>query len=319
MHRSRRHLLQALAAWAAAPGWARASGQPLRLLIGYPPGGATYSLGRWLQAGLQQHLARPVLLDVRPGANGMNAVLALKNAVPDGRTLLLSHDHAVSILPLLSPQAGWTPGRELVPVAGIGNFANALVLSADTPAHSWLEYVHWLRREHDGHGVIGVPAAPSAPYFLAQWIGQQAGLEIEIVPYRGGAPLLSDLRSHQIVAGLGALPDFIDSHRAGKIRCIAVQGGPRQAVLPEVPSFSEWGLPTVASLPFYGLYAPPGTPAAALAPLSKALAALLQDSASRTRLQASGLNVDFMLAAQLQAHEKAHRKAWRTIIDLQRA
>ncbi len=313
----RRDLLQALAAWAAVPVWAR-SGRPLRILLGFPPGGATHGIASLLQGGLQQHLGLPVELDVRPGAGGMNAALALKNAPPDGRTLLFSHDHTISILPLLQPAMGFAPEHDLEPVAGIGSFANGLALAAATPAHSWREYVQWLRREHGGHGVIGVPVALSVPNFLAQWMGRQVGLELEIVPYRGGAPLLSDLMGGQIAAGLGSVPDFIDSHRAGKIRFVAVQGGPRQAVLPEVPTLSELGLPTIASLPFYGFYAPHGTPAAALAPIGKALAALLHTPPVHARLLACGLNVHYEPAAQLRARERAHRQAWRTIIDLQR-
>lgn len=318
---SRRHLLQALAAWAAAPAplWARhAPAPPLRILLGFPPGGATHGVVSLLQEGLSARLGRPVLLDTRAGAGGMNAALALKSATPDGHTLLFSHDHTISIVPLLAPQFGFAPERDLAPVAGIGHFANGLALAAGTPAQSWREYVYWLRNEHGGHGVIGVPAALSVPNFLVRWMGQQFGLELEVVPYRGGAPLLSDLAGGLLAAGLGSVPDFIEAQRSGKIRFIAVQGGPRQAVLPEVPTLSELGIPTVASMPFYGFYAPHGTPVAALAPFARALAEVLLDTEVHARLVARGLTVQYMPAAQLRALEKAHRKAWRTIIDLHR-
>lgn len=321
MPHSRRHLLQTLAAWTAAglgPSALARPAKPLRILLGFPPGGATHGVARLLQEGLSARLGQPVQLDIRPGAGGMNAALALKSAVPDGHTLLFSHDHTISIVPLLAPQFGFSPEQDVAPVAGIGHFANGLALAANTPAHSWREYLYWLRSEHDSHGVIGVPAALSVPNFLVRWMGKQFGLELEVVPYRGGAPLLSDLAGGLLAAGLGSVPDFIEAQRAGKIRFIAVQGGPRQAALPGVPTLTELGIPTVASMPFYGFYAPHGTSSATLAPFTRALAQLLQDSEVHTRLSARGLNVQFMSAAQLRALERAHRKAWRTIIELHR-
>ena len=140
-------------------------------------------------------------------------------------------------------------------VGGFGTFVNALALSGGTPAKSMPEYVAWVKKEGAGKGTVGVPAPASVPEFLVKMIGQKYKLDLQSVPYRGGAPMMGDMLGNQISAGTGSVPDFIENHRAGKIRVIAVMGNARQATLPDVPTFAELGLAglknklTTASLP----------------------------------------------------------------------
>ena len=129
----------ALAALAALPLTARADDKPIRLLVGFPAGGGTDAIARLLGEALQASLGTTVLVDNRPGAGGQIAAQALKAAAPDGTTFFVSHDHTISILPLVLKNPGFDPARDFVPVAGFATFANALALSGATPAASLSE------------------------------------------------------------------------------------------------------------------------------------------------------------------------------------
>lgn len=163
----RRSALAALAALPlAAPTLSRADDKPLRLLVGFPAGGGTDAIARMLGEALQAALGTTVIVDNRPGAGGQIAAQALKTAAPDGATLFVSHDHTISILPLVLKNPGFDPARDFVPVAGFATFANALALSGGTPAASLPEYLAWIRKQ-GGQGNVGVPA-PARPHCLAR-------------------------------------------------------------------------------------------------------------------------------------------------------
>lgn len=317
---ARRRLLQALgAAGIAAPlAWPWRSGAaepPLRLLVGFPPGGGTDAIARLLAEGLQPLLGRTVLVDNRAGAGGQLAAQALKAAAPDGHTLLLSHDHTVSILPLVLKNPGFDPAQDFTAVAGFASFANAVALSTSTPAQTLPEYQAWVRETQASRGAVGVPAPASVPEFLVRSIARQARLDLVAVPYRGSAPMLQDMLGGQIAAGVGSVPDFIEAHRAGRVRIVAVMGRTRQGVLPQVPTLGEAGLPGFETLPYYGLFAPARAPQAALQGVAGALAQALERPALRERLTALGLTVALQSAAGLTEHERSYRAGWARIIQ----
>lgn len=289
-------------------------GAPLRLLVGFPPGGGTDAIARLLAEHLKDALQVPVVVENKAGAGGQIAAQELKTAAPDGRTLFLSHDHTVTILPLTLRNPGFDPARDFVPVAGFASFANALALSGGTPAASVAEYVAWVKSVHGGKSAVGVPAPASVPEFLVQVLAQRFGLDLVAAPYRGSAPLMTDMLGNQVAAGVASIPDFMENHRAGRLRVVAVMGSRRQSALPEVPTLTEAGLPGFEELPFYGLFAPAGTPAAALERTGQALARVLEIAEVRQRLGAMGLDVGFMPQAQLAERERAYAAAWGRII-----
>ncbi len=315
----RRDVLQALGAAAvlAAP-WrhvAAQPGTPVRLLVGFPPGGGTDAIARMLADKLKDELGAPVIVENKAGAGGQLAAQALKAAAPDGQTLFLSHDHTVSILPLVVKNPGFDPARDFVPVAGFATFANAVALSGGTPAKSLAEYFSWVRGAGAGKGSIGIPAPASVPEFLVKVMAQQARLDLVPVPYRGSAPMMQDMLGNQIAAGVGSIPDFIENHRAGKVRVVAVMGTQRQPALPDVPTLAEAGIPGFEELPYYGVFAPAGTPRAAVDAFSAAMAKVLAQADIRVRLSAMGLAVGHMAPAQLAAREKAYTGTWARIIQ----
>jgi tripartite-type tricarboxylate transporter receptor subunit TctC len=176
------------------------------------------------------------------------------------------------------------------------------------------EYVAWVQKQGAGKDTVGVPAPASVPEFLVKVIGQKYKLDLQAAPYRGSAPMMGDMLGNQIAAGVGSVPDFIENQKAGKIRMVAVLGGARQAALPDVPTFTELGMTGLEDLPYYGIFAPSGTPQAVIDKLSGAVAKVVALPDVRERLIAMGLTVEYMSSTQLAAREKAYAKIWTRII-----
>ncbi len=315
MNALRRHVVATLTVLACALSatsvWADA--KPIRLLVGFPPGGGTDAIARTLAEKLKDELGVPVVVDNKPGAGGQIAAQALKAAPADGTVLFLSHDHTISILPLVVKNPGYEPATDFVPVAGFATFVNAFAVSGGTPAKTFNEYVAWVKTQGN-KSAVGIPAPASTPEFLVKLIGDKYKLDLVSAPYRGSAPLMGDMLGNQIAAGVASVPDFIENHKAGKMRVVAVLGKNRQAALPDVPTFSELGLGGLEDLPYYGIFAPAGTPKATLEAFGQALTKVLAERDVHEKLTNMGLTVGFMSAAQLAQREQAYTKVWAKLI-----
>jgi len=310
---TRRTLIAALSLAATGlPAWSQTA-TPIRLLVGFPPGGGTDAIARALAEKLKDVLGVPVVVENRAGAGGQLAAQTLKAAPPDGNTYFLSHDHSISILPLVTRNAGFDPATDFVSVAGFATFANALAISGGTPARSLQEYVSAVQAT-GGKDTIGVPAPGSIPEFLVGLIGQKYKLDLQAAPYRGSAPMIADMLGNQIKAGVGSIPDFIENHRAGKLRVVAVIGDKRQALLPDVPTFTELGFTNLDDLPYYGVFAPAGTPAAVTERFGQALQRVVAMPDVRERLTAMGLTVGYQPQAQFAGVVRTYTQTWERII-----
>lgn len=294
---------------------AQPSAKPLRMLVGFPPGGGSDAIARLLAEQLKDLLGVPVLVDNRPGAGGQIAAQALKAAAADGTTVFLSHDHTISILPLVTRNPGFDPAQDFVPVAGVATFVNAFAVSAGTPARDFAAYVNWVRTQGKGQGTVGIPAPASTPEFLVKLLGEKYQLDLVSAPYRGSAPMLADMLGNQIAAGVGSVQDFIENHKAGKVRVLAVLGAKRQAALPDVPTFDELGLKGFEDLPYYGLFARTGTPQRDIDRIAAAVEQVLQTASVRAQLTALGLTVGYMPPAQLAERERAYTARWARIVQ----
>ena len=304
----------ALAALAALPFAGTAQdNKPIKLLVGFPAGGGTDAIARLLGEALQASLGTAVIVENKPGAGGQIAAQALKAAPPDGTTLFVSHDHSISILPLVLKNPGFDPAKDFVPVAGFATFANAIALSGGTPAASLPEYIAWVKTQ-GGQGNVGVPAPASVPEFLVKLLAEKNGLNLLSVPYRGSAPMVAEMLGNQISAGVGSVPDLITHHQQKKLRIVAVMGQQRQGVLPEVPTFAELGIAGFEALPYYGLFAPAGTAPSVVQRFSNALAGVIAQPGVKARLTELGLSVGMMTSAQLGARERAYAATWARII-----
>lgn len=321
MTTSRRSLLSRLVRTGAFVGAALAVGlasaqqaKPIRLLVGFPPGGGTDAIARTLSEKLKDELGQPVVVENRPGAGGQIAAQTLKASAPDGTTLFLTHDHTISILPQVVKNPGYEPARDFVAVGGFATFVNAFAVSGGTPAKSFTEYVQWVKAAGGGKGAVGIPAPASTPEFLVKLIGQKYQIDLVSAPYRGAAPMMADMLGNQISAGVASVQDFMENHKAGKVRVVGVLGTKRQASMPDVPTFDEMGLKGFEDLPYYGIYAPTGTPQKFITDFSNALAKVVAQPDVREHLTAMGLTVGYMSPQQLATREKAYTEAWTRII-----
>ncbi len=316
MSTRRRFTATLLAAGAAlASPMSRASDEaPIHLLVGFPAGGGSDVIARLLAEKLQGELGRSVVVENRPGAGGQIAAQQLKAARPDGSTVFLSHDHTISILPQVVKKPGFAPAEDFVALGGFATFVNGLAVSAATPAASLTEYVAWVRAQ-GGKSAVGIPAPASTPEFLVRLIAKKYGLELTAIPYKGSAPMIADMLGNQIPAGIGSVQDFIDYQRAGKLRMIGVLGGKRQAAMPDVPTFGEMGFAGLEDTPFYGIWAPRGTPAAFIDRFSHALEKVVSLPEVRARLTDLGLTVGYMTPQQLDQRERAYTRVWARIIS----
>ncbi|QCB44962.1 Bug family tripartite tricarboxylate transporter substrate binding protein [Hydrogenophaga sp. PAMC20947] len=286
-----------------------------KILVGFPAGGGSDAIARILAERMQIELGSNVVVDNKPGAGGQIAAQALKAAAPDGQTLFLSHDHSITILPMVTRNPGYDSAKDFVPVAGIATFVNAFAVSGGTTAKTFQAYVAQVKQQGGGKGVVGIPAPGSVPQFLVQVIARKNGLDLVAVPYRGSAPMMSDMLGNQIPAGVASIPDFIENHKAGKVRVVAVMGTQRQASMPEVPTLAELGLSGFEEVPFYGVFAPAGTPKATLDKLALAIQKTIAQPDVRDKLTTMGLSVGFMSSDELAARERSYAKVWAKIIQ----
>jgi tripartite-type tricarboxylate transporter receptor subunit TctC len=270
-------------------------------------------VARILAEKLKDELGTTVVVENKPGAGGQLAAQALKAAPADGSVLFLSHDHTISILPLVVKNPGYEPAKDFAPVAGFATFVNAYAVSGGTPAKTFSEYVAWVKAQ-GGKGAVGIPAPASTPEFLVKVVGDKFKLDLVSAPYRGSAPMMADMLGNQIAAGVGSVPDFIENHKAGKVRIVAVLGAKRQAALPDVPTFGELGLSGLDDMPYYGIFAPSGTPQATINHFGAALSKVLAMSDVHDQLTKMGLTVGYMNSHQLEQRERAYTQVWTKLI-----
>lgn len=289
------------------------STKSIKLMVGFPPGGGTDAVARILAEKLKDELGVPVVVENKPGAGGQLAAQALKAAPPDGTVFFLSHDHTISILPLVVKNPGYEPARDFAPVAGFATFVNAYALSGGTPAKSFIDYVAWVKTQ-GSKGSVGIPAPASTPEFLVKVVGDKFKLDLISAPYRGSAPMMADMLGNQIAAGVGSVPDFIENHKAGKLRVVAVLGAKRQAALPDVPTFVELGLSGLEDMPYYGIFAPAATPQALINQFGQAVSKVLALPDVHDQLTKMGLTVGYMNAHQLEQRERAYTQVWTKLI-----
>jgi tripartite-type tricarboxylate transporter receptor subunit TctC len=275
-------LAAALPLVSGAPAFAQSERPPIRILVGFAAGGTIDAVARVIAEHLKDDLGAPVIVDSRPGAGGQIAAQALKQAAPDGRTLLLSPDHTMVMLPLTIRSPGFQPLADFAPIGQVARYPGGFAVSANVPARTLGEYFAWARG-NAAQANVGVPAPGSIPQFLVHQMAQQSKAALVSVPYRGSAPMVQELMGGQIGAGTTALGDFVEPHLAGKVRILAVLGPKRFPGLPDVATFAEQGYPVDWEY-WLGLFAPAKTPSAEVQRINAALGRALARADVRERL-----------------------------------
>jgi tripartite-type tricarboxylate transporter receptor subunit TctC len=302
-----------LAAWLCAiSGQAAAQDTPARVLVGFPPGGSADTIARVLAEKLGPELKRTVIVDNRPGAGGRVLAAALKTMPADGSVVMLAPDALLTTNPFVFRKLTYEPA-DLVPVSLVAEFPFAFATGAETGAKTFPDFVKWAR-EHRTSANFGSPAAGSPLHFVGLMVGKDIGVELLHVPFQGGAPLLTALAGGQVSAGVNTLTDMLEMHKSGRIRILAIPGAKRSPLLPEVPTFGELGYQQVIARGFFGIYAPAGTPPAAVAQWNAALRKILAMPDVRERLAALAFDARASTPDELDKMARTDAAVWGPVI-----
>jgi tripartite-type tricarboxylate transporter receptor subunit TctC len=253
----------------------RAQEAPYRILVGFPPGGSADLIARLAAEKMKDSLGAAVIVENRPGAAGQIAADALRQAKPDGRTLMAAPVAVTVIAPLTYRRLAYLPERDFAPVSLAVNFQLALTVGPVSGARSLPEFITWLKSDAR-RSSFGVPAVGSLPHFFGLLFGRAVGVDMQHVPYKGGAPLLNDLAGGQVPAGFDVLSEAITLHKAGKVRILASSGARRSPIAADIPTFTELGYPQIQGDGFFAFHTRAGTPSDQVEKLSAAAAAAMR-------------------------------------------
>ncbi len=296
-------LLITHAAWAQSP---------VRILVGFPAGGSADVTARSIADKMKDTLGTPVLVENRPGAGGRIAAQAVKDAAPDGNTLMLVPFAVMVVQPMVFRSIRYDTTADFTPVGNTVSFPLALAAGPLTPATNMKELIDWLRA-NPAQANYGSPAAGSMPHFLGELLAAAAKVKLTHVPYQGGAPMVTNLLGGQIPIGFDTPAEFAENHRAGKLRVLALSGAQRSAQFPGVATFKEQGIDIDASA-WFGLFGPAGLPKGTVDRLNAALQLALKAPDVAERLDKLGLSVAPGTADDMARRLAADKALWSPVI-----
>lgn len=280
--RQRIRLPLALLALVASAAFAQ-DAKTVRLVVPFPPGGATDAIARMVAPKLAQELGQTVIVDNRTGASGQIGTAYVKSAAPDGLTYLFTTDHTIVTLPVLVAGAGYDPLRDFTAVGQVARFQLALTTSATAQATNLAGFKDLVRASAD-RASFGVPVVGGFPSMVGVALQKSIGLPLTAVPYRGSGPVVTDVAGGQVTAGVTGLADAMPMAKGGRVRIFAVTGLKRSSVVPDVPTFEELGVSGLTIDSWYAFFAPAGLPAATAERFNQALAKVLADGEIKQKI-----------------------------------
>lgn len=315
---ARRSLFATLAGTIAAPSLARAQGswspdRPVRLLIGFPPGGASDAAVRIIQPKLSALLGQSVVIDNRAGAGGNLAVEAVARSAPDGTTLVSANIGTLAVNPALVRQMPFHPVNDLAPLSLLFNATNVLVVPASKPFRSVADIIAAARARPDtityGTGGVGSPG-----HLCGILLDKIAGIRTVAVPYRGGGPQMLGLVAAEHDFSFSPMGTVTGHVSAGIIRALGVTTRGRAPELPTVPTMIEAGLPDYEVLNWDGILVPRATPAAIRTRLADAIRTVLADPDVVADFGRRGLTPRPTSEADFAAQLAADSATWQALI-----
>lgn len=293
-------------------GAAAAQDRTIRIIVGYPAGATADALTRLIAERMRDKLGQPVIVENKLGAGGRLAVEQLKAAPADGTAFLLTPLANVVTHPHVYANLRYDVFKDIEPVAHVANFQLALAVGAAVPARSLKEYVGLVRKDAN-YGNYASAAAGSLPHFFVVMFARAAGIELTHVPYKGTAPALTDLAGGQIAAFCGIESDLLPLVRAAKVRVLATSGATRSRTFPDVPTFREQGY-EIEGTAWYAMYAPAGTPKAAVDRVAAAVIEAVRSADLKPRLEALGIDPTGLPPGELARIHKADYDRWGPVI-----
>ena len=262
--------------------------RPVRLIIGYPPGGSADITARLLGQWLSERLGQPFVIESRPGASTNIATEAVVRAPPDGYTLLLVAP-ANAINATLYEKLNFNFISDIAPVAGIIRFPNVMVVNPLVPAKTVPEFIAYAKA-NPGRLNMASSGNGSTIHVSGELFKMMTGVNMVHVPYRGGAPALTDMISGQVQVMFDNVPTSIEFIRAGKLRALAVTTATRSEVLPDLPTVADF-VPGYEASAWYGVGVPKGTPDDIIDKINKEINAILAEPKAKARLADLGASL----------------------------
>ena len=292
--------------------------RPIRLVIPFTPAGTTDLVGRLAAERLSARLGQQVVVENRPGAGGNVGAEFVARAEADGHTLLLTTIGTGAInFAVYGDKMPYRPS-DLAAVGLLVKVPNVLMVANDLPARTVAELVA-LSKSRPGGLNYGSAGIGSSPHVCTELFNIMTGARLTHVPYRGSAPMLTELMAGRVEAGMDNIPSSLAFIKEGKLRAVATTGAARSAVLPDVPTLDEAGVKGFEATAWFGILAPAGTPRAVVERLGRETDAAVRDPAFRTRIDPLGGDPPGLTAdggtspAAFEAFLAAERRKWQEV------
>ncbi len=285
-----------------------ATKQALKIVVPFQAGASSDAVARLVAEQLQKSLGRPVIVENKVGASGRIGALAVKNAQPDGSTLLFAGSSQLTLQPHLYPDLGYDPAADFVPISQVISFDQALAIGSHVPAQSVKELVVWLKANPD-KATYGSPGAGTFPHFAGMELGRLSDLDFRHIAYRGTPAALPDLLSGRIAAFMSSPAELIELHKSGSIHILATTGASRSTILPDIPTLRESGIDVVVP-GWFAFYAPARTPAEIVEHLQNEIMAIVRLPDVRARILAIGFEPTGTTSAELRKIQLSEFERW---------
>jgi tripartite-type tricarboxylate transporter receptor subunit TctC len=300
----RRHLLAALAAASVAPGMSFAQGKPIRLVVPFPPGGATDITGRVLADALGPILQQTVVVDNRAGAGGSIGMAEIARATPDGSTFGVATLSTHGVNPAVYAKLPYDP-LSFVAVTELVKAPGVIVINPkELPVANFAELVKYLKA-NPGKVSYASPGNGTIGHMWGELFKSSTGTSMVHIPYRGAGPAINDVLAGQVPVYFDQVASSLPHVKSGKLRALAVSWNTRLDVLPDVPTYGQLGYPANNDPSWFGLVAPAGTPAAVALRMQQAVVTAFKDPAVRERLALQGLYASGTTPAEFDAEIKS--------------
>jgi tripartite-type tricarboxylate transporter receptor subunit TctC len=316
MKLSRRLLILASAAALTLPLATQAQNKaPIRLVVGFPPGGATDAIARVVSDKLPGVLGQPVIVDNKPGVGGRMAADLVLAAPADGLTFMVAPNATPTFQMLVfKDQIKWNSLKDFVPVASFASYPLGMGVSANLGVNNVREFIEWVKK-NPGKASFGTPGLGGQNAFLGVQLAKAANIDLPVTPYKGSPPMVTDLVGGHVPSAISLLDGMMAQHRAGKIKVIGVFTKERSPLMPDIPTFAEQGIDVTSGEGWTGMWAKTGTPAAEVQRMEKAVAQVLQMPEVKEVLsQRLMVNPVFRNSGQMDALQRAELAHWEPII-----
>ena len=280
----------AVASAFAAPALAQTAypNKPIRVLVGFAPGGGTDIVARALGVKMSEILGQPIVVENRAGASGTIAAAEVARAAPDGYTLLMGHSNSNAIAPFVLDKVPYDAAADFTPITYVGYVPNVLVVHPSIPARTVPELIA-LAKGKPGEYTYASSGVGSTQHLAGALFAKLTDVQLNHIPYKGSGQAVVDLIGGQVNMNFDTMPPVLEHIKSGKLRALAISTPQRLSQLPDVPTFSEVGIKGFEVTNWYSVMGPKGLPADVVAKIDDAVKKSMNDPAIRASLVAQGV------------------------------